>query len=214
MRPNKALDPLAFASLTYQVKHLGLSDYHHTWQAMRDYTLQRTSESSDQLWFTQHNPVYTLGRAGSMEHLLQQTNIPLIKIDRGGEVTYHGPGQLVLYVLIDIFRAQIGIRSLVRHLEDSIIRMLAVHGVDASNNPDAPGVYTNQGKIAALGLSCKRRGTYHGLSLNIDMDLTPFQWINPCGINQPVTSLKQHGIHLSLKAAEQQLLHHFLNPND
>ena len=173
------------------VKHLGLVDYLPTWQAMQAFTDHRDAQTPDELWLVEHPPVYTLGMAGKPEHVLRQTQIPLVNTDRGGQVTYHGPGQLVVYLLIDFKRLGIGVRELVRRIEQSVVDTLAGYGVDAHGDDKAPGVYVGQEKVASLGLRIKNGAVYHGLSLNVDMDLTPFSWINPCGYaGLVVTQLK------------------------
>lgn len=163
------------------VRDLGLSDYEEVFSAMKDFTAQRDKETTDELWLTQHNPVFTQGQAGKKEHILNQGNIPIVQSDRGGQVTYHGPGQLVIYLLIDIKRRKIGVRQMVSLIEDSVIELLARFQITALAKSDAPGVYIDNKKIASLGLRVRNGRTYHGVSLNIDMDLSPFQFINPCG---------------------------------
>ena len=163
------------------VKHLGIQPYAETWQAMRDYTDQRDEQSADQLWLLEHPPIFTLGQAGKPEHLLDPGPIPVVKTDRGGQVTYHGPGQLVGYLLLDLRRAGLGVRGLVSLLEEVVIRLLADQGIEAAARRDAPGVYVDQAKIASIGLRVRRGCSFHGLSLNLDMDLSPFERINPCG---------------------------------
>ena len=158
-----------------------LSPYHATWQAMREYTEQRDKQSSDQIWVVEHPPVYTLGRAGKAEHVLNPHDIPVIKIDRGGQVTYHGQGQLVVYLLIDLKRCGLFVKNFVYNIEQALIDCLAEYGIHAQRRDKAPGVYVNARKIAALGLRIRKHCSYHGLSLNVDMDLTPFTGINPCG---------------------------------
>ncbi|MBN2864554.1 MAG: lipoyl(octanoyl) transferase LipB [Thiotrichales bacterium] len=166
-----------------QIKHLGLQPYPSTWQAMQDFTNQRHPNTPDELWIVEHPPVFTQGLNGKAEHLLQLApEIPLIQTDRGGQVTYHGPGQLVVYVLVDLKRNQIGVRALVTLIEASIIALLAEFGIAALARADAPGVYVNGNKIASLGLKIRKQKSYHGLALNVDMDLSPFQMINPCGL--------------------------------
>lgn len=161
---------------------LGLQAYHPVWQAMQKLTLERGINTLDECWSLQHSPVYTLGQAGKPEHLLAPSaDIPIVKIDRGGQVTYHGPGQVVIYLLLDIKRRGLGVRRLVTHMEQSVIKLLAQHGVAAAADPKAPGVYVDGAKVAALGLRIKRGCSFHGLSLNVDMDLSPFADINPCG---------------------------------
>ena len=163
------------------VKQLGLRAYADTWQAMRDYTERRDAHTPDQLWLLEHPPVFTLGQAGKPEHLLDPGDIPVVKTDRGGQVTYHGPGQLVAYLLLDLRRAGLGIRSLVTLLEQATIDLLAERGVQAEARRDAPGVYVAGAKIASIGLRVRHGCSFHGLSLNLDMDLEPFSRINPCG---------------------------------
>ena len=160
---------------------LGTVDYESTWSAMNAFTLGRDENQEDECWFLQHNPVFTLGQAGKPEHILNPHQIPVVNTDRGGQVTYHGPGQLVAYLLVDIKRRKIGIRQLVDLIENSIIELLDGYGIVAATRKGAPGVYVDEKKIAALGLRIKQGCSYHGLSLNVDMDLEPFSYINPCG---------------------------------
>jgi lipoyl(octanoyl) transferase len=167
--------------LKLKIRQLGLQDYEKTWQAMQVFTKQRNEQTEDEIWLLEHSPVYTLGRNAKPEHLLNTQNIPVIPIDRGGQVTYHGPGQLVLYVLLDIRRLGLGVRKLVTLLENSVVELLKEYHVNAEADEKAPGVYVDGKKIAALGLRVSRGCAYHGLSLNIDMDLSPFKGINPCG---------------------------------
>ena len=163
------------------IKHLGRVEYEPTYQAMVSFTDTRTDETVDELWIVEHPPVFTQGMAGKPEHLLQHSQIPVIQVDRGGQITYHGPGQLVVYTMIDFKRRHITVRDLVSRLENSIIATLAHFGIEAHNDPKRPGVYVGERKIASLGLRIKRGSVYHGLALNINMDLTPFHQINPCG---------------------------------
>ena len=163
------------------IRHLGRRDYLPTWQAMQTLTDTRTDATADEIWLLEHPPVFTLGRAGKTEHLLDTGDIPVVHIDRGGQVTYHGPGQLIVYLLLDLQRLNLGIRHLVDHIEQSLIAVLADYTITAHARRDAPGVYVGDSKIAALGLRVRRGGCYHGLSLNVDMDLEPFKRINPCG---------------------------------
>lgn len=180
---------------TLRLKVLGIQDYVTVWQDMQRFTQARTSETVDEVWLVQHWPVFTLGRNGKAEHILQVTDIPIVNIDRGGQVTYHAPGQLVAYLLLDIRRKQVAVRDLVMRMEQSIIELLSHYDIKAQGNRDAPGVYVNGAKIAALGLRVTRGYTYHGLSLNVDMDLSPFQQINPCGYaGLKVTQCKELGI--------------------
>jgi len=163
------------------IKHLGLTDYEPVWQAMKRFTNQRDTLTRDELWLTEHHPVYTQGLNGRQQHLLNTGDIPVVKVDRGGQVTYHGPGQLVLYCLIDLKRQGLGIRKLVTLIEQSIINVLSDYAIEAHARSDAPGVYVGDEKIAALGLRIRKGSCYHGLSFNLDMDLSPFAGINPCG---------------------------------
>ena len=171
---------------------LGTVDYESTWSAMKAFTLGRDENQEDECWFLQHNPVFTLGQAGKPEHILNPHQIPVVNTDRGGQVTYHGPGQLVAYLLVDIKRRKIGIRQLVDLIENSIIELLDGYGIVAATRKGAPGVYVDEKKIAALGLRIKQGCSYHGLSLNVDMDLEPFSYINPCGYpGMSVTQLRE-----------------------
>lgn len=163
------------------IKHLGRVDYEPTYQAMVAFTDNRTEDTADELWIVEHPPVFTQGMAGKAEHLLQHSNIPVVQVDRGGQITYHGPGQVVVYTMIDFKRRHISVRDLVSRLENSIIATLAHFGIEAHNDPKRPGVYVGEGKIASLGLRIKRGSVYHGLALNVNMDLAPFHQINPCG---------------------------------
>ncbi|HEY9100008.1 MAG TPA: lipoyl(octanoyl) transferase LipB [Thiobacillus sp.] len=174
------------------VRNLGRVEYEPTWRAMQTFTAQRTGDTPDEIWLLEHAPVYTQGQAGKPEHLIAATEIPVVPIDRGGQITYHGPGQIVAYVLVDLRRRGYGIRELVTRMEQAVIDLLNVHGVIASRLRDAPGVYVDGAKIAALGLRVKRGCTYHGLALNVDMDLQPFAAINPCGYaGMPVTQCRE-----------------------
>jgi lipoyl(octanoyl) transferase len=163
------------------VRDLGLADYEPTWQAMKRFTDGRTRETADEVWLVQHPPVFTQGQSGKPEHLLLPGDIPVVQVDRGGQVTYHGPGQLVAYLLLDVRRLGFGVRELVTRIERSLIDLLAGYGVDAAAKADAPGVYIDGAKIASLGLRIRNGCSFHGLALNVDMDLDPFKRINPCG---------------------------------
>lgn len=163
------------------IRRMGLRDYEPVWRAMQDFTSERTEDTPDELWVLSHPPVFTQGQAGKAEHLLAPGDIPVIQIDRGGQVTYHGPGQLIVYLMIDVRRATIGVRELVSLIEQAIIETLSSVSIDAVVRPGAPGVYVGDAKIAALGLRIRRGASYHGLSLNVAMDLEPFARINPCG---------------------------------
>ena len=180
------------------IRNLGLQDYDITWQNMQRYTQERSGDGNDELWIVEHNPVYTLGLNGKREHLLNVGNIPVIQSDRGGQVTYHGPGQLVIYTLFDIKRLQLNIRELVSLLEGSMISTLAEQGIFANAKTDAPGVYVEGHKIGSIGLRIKNNCSYHGLSLNNNMDLQPFDHINTCGYpDLKVTQLSDLDINIS-----------------
>jgi lipoyl(octanoyl) transferase len=166
---------------TLHVRRLNQQAYTQTWQAMREFTDARTADTPDELWLVEHPPVFTLGQAGKPEHILNAHNIPVINTDRGGQVTYHGPGQIVIYLLIDLRRREQGIRNLVRDIEQAIIDFLALYNIPGEIKSGAPGVYVADKKIASIGLRVRRGCTYHGISFNLDMDLTPFSYINPCG---------------------------------
>ncbi|MEZ8102401.1 lipoyl(octanoyl) transferase LipB [Vibrio bivalvicida] len=163
------------------VKHLGRQDYEPIWQAMHDFTDNRTEDTADEVWLVEHNPVFTQGQAGKGEHLLNTGDIPVVQSDRGGQVTYHGPGQLVAYFLINLRRKKIGVRDLVTHIENLVINTLKAYNIDSAARPDAPGVYVDGKKICSLGLRIRKGCSFHGLALNVNMDLTPFHRINPCG---------------------------------
>jgi len=188
------------------VKSLGLVEYQPTWDAMKKFTVERTPETRDEIWLVQHPPVYTQGLAGKPEHLLHRTDIPVVKIDRGGQITYHGPGQIVAYVLFDMRRWKIGVRDLVRLMEQAVIDLLAAYGVAAHGREDAPGVYVGDAKIAALGLKIRNGCCYHGLSFNVDMDLAPFANINPCGYaGLRVTQVCELGITVPINELQAEL---------
>ena len=163
------------------LRELGLAPYAPTLDAMRKFTDGRDADTPDELWLLQHPRVFTQGQAGKAEHVLAPGDIPVIQVDRGGQVTYHGPGQWVVYLMVDLKRRGLGVRALVTLIEDSIVELLAEYGIAAAPKPEAPGVYVDGNKIASLGLRVRRGCSYHGLSLNVDMDLEPFQRINPCG---------------------------------
>ncbi|MFC1778603.1 lipoyl(octanoyl) transferase LipB [Pseudomonadota bacterium] len=166
---------------TLRVRRLGLMDYELVWRAMQTFTDERDENTADELWLVEHPPVFTQGQAGKAEHILAPGDIPVIQVDRGGQVTYHGPGQIVAYPLIDIARLRMGVRTLVRGIEQAIIDVLKSYSVNAEVLTGAPGVYIDGVKIASLGLRIRRGKSFHGLAFNIDMDLEPFQRINPCG---------------------------------
>ena len=193
-----------------QIHNLGLRPYQEIWDAMRAYTAARDATSEDQIWLVQHPPVYTQGQAGKPEHLLAPGDIPVIQIDRGGQITYHGPGQIVMYLLLDIRRAGIGIRALVSLIEESVIGFLQEQGIRAQSRADAPGVYVDGKKIASLGLRVRGGCTYHGVALNVDMNLEPFSRINPCGlVGMQMTQLRDLGVALDADAAGTALAARF-----
>jgi lipoyl(octanoyl) transferase len=180
------------------IRRLGRVEYEPTWRAMQAFTAERLSDTPDELWLLEHPPVFTLGQAGKREHVLTDIGIPVIAIDRGGQVTYHGPGQVVVYVLVDLKRRGYGVKTLVNRLEQSVIDLLAGYGIVAVRREGAPGVYVDGAKIAALGLRIKNGRSYHGLSLNVDMDLTPFSAINPCGYEGlAMTQTRDQGLALN-----------------
>ena len=197
------------------VKRLGRVDYAPTFQAMQDFTAARTEATADELWIVEHPPVYTLGQAGKPEHILRDVGIPLVKIDRGGQVTYHGPGQVVIYLLLDLARLKIKVREMVSAIEQAVIDLLAEHGVTAERRDGAPGVYVGDAKVAALGLRIRNGCSYHGVSLNVDMDLYPFTAINPCGYaGLKVIQTRDLNIPLSVDEAGEQLAKHLLRQLD
>ena len=183
-----------------EVINLGLSEYQATWDAMRHYTHQRLPETTDQLWLTEHPPVFTQGLNGRAEHVLDSGDIPVVQVDRGGQVTYHGPGQLVIYCLLDLNRLGLGVKGLVALIERAIINLLDSYGIAAHTRVGAPGVYVEQAKIAALGLRIRKGCCYHGLSLNVDMELEPFSRIDPCGYRDlAVTRLCDLGVNVGIE---------------
>lgn len=174
------------------IRRLGLVAYQETWEAMREFTDNRDADTPDELWLLQHPPVFTQGQAGKAEHVLAAGDIPVVQVDRGGQVTYHGPGQWVVYILVNLRRHSLGVRDLVDLIEQSVVRLLADRGIHSEPRPDAPGVYVGGAKIASLGLRVRRGCSYHGVALNVDMDLEPFSRINPCGYEGlEVTSLRR-----------------------
>ncbi len=188
------------------IRELGRVEYEPTWRAMQAFTAARAPDTPDEIWMLEHPPVYTLGQAGKPEHLIAATDIPVIPIDRGGQITYHGPGQVVAYVLVDLRRRGYGIRELVTRMEQAVIDLLAAHDVDAARRNGAPGVYVDGAKIAALGLRVRHGCTYHGLALNVEMDLNPFAAINPCGYpGMAVTQCRDLGVKAPLQTLEQAL---------
>lgn len=197
--------------MALHVRRLGQVPYEPAWQAMRDQTLARAgaagANAQDELWLVEHPPVFTQGQAGKPEHLLRDIGVPVVPIDRGGQITYHGPGQVVVYLLLDLQRRHLKVRELVQRIEQAVIDLLAEHGVVATRREGAPGVYVDDAKVAALGLRVRNGCCYHGVSLNVDMDLTPFAAINPCGYEGlAVTQLRDLGVNLTPLAAGEALL--------
>ena len=193
------------------IKHLGVVDYESTWRTMQAFTAQRDSDSGDEIWLLQHLPVYTQGLAGKPEHLLRTPSIPVVRTDRGGQITYHGPGQIVAYVLFDLKRKGIGVKELVKRIEQAILDVLADYGIAAERKTGAPGVYVNNAKIAALGLRVKSGCSYHGLALNVAMDLSPYSAINPCGYaGMAVTDLVSLGVRASMESVMNALSKHLI----
>ncbi len=196
------------------VKYLGLADYLPVFEAMKHFTETRTDDTVDELWIVEHPQVFTQGQVGKPEHILNVTEIPIVRVDRGGQVTFHGPGQLVVYTLINFKKRKIGIRSLVRSIEASIIDTLGDYGIEAYGKEDAPGVYVAGDKIASLGLRIKNGAVYHGLALNVKMDLTPFTYINPCGyaglkMTQMADLIANEVVHqLSVNQVAERLVNH------
>ena len=186
---------------------LGRRDYVPLWRSMQKFTDERDDSTPDEVWFCEHPPVFTLGLNAAKEHVLAPGDIPVVQIDRGGQVTYDGPGILMVYPLIDIRRANIGVRKLVTALEQSVVDLAATYGVNAAARADAPGVYVEGEKLASVGLRIRRGASFHGMALNVDGDLEPFSRINPCGYEElEMTDLKRLGIELSLEDAAEQLL--------
>lgn len=188
------------------IRELGRREYVPVWREMQAFTASRLRETVDELWFVEHPPVFTLGVGGKEQHLLDPHNIPVIRSNRGGQVTYHGPGQIVGYVLFDLHRKKMGIRQLVSFLEDVVIELLSQFGLRAYSKKDAPGVYIDDSKIAAVGLRISRGYSYHGFALNVGMDLTPYEWINPCGFKGlAITQLRDLGVQESIVNLKKRL---------
>lgn len=193
------------------IKNLGIQPYRQTYQAMHEFTQNRNLNTDDEIWLVEHQPIFTQGKVGKAEHILTKTNIPVIQTDRGGQITYHAPGQQIMYILLDIKRRKIGIRQVVSYLENCVIQTLAHYGITAYAKTDAPGVYIDHKKICSLGLHIKHGCTLHGLALNIDMDLTPFKFINPCGFaGLQMTQLKQYISQIDLNQIRQLLTDNFI----
>jgi len=193
------------------IREFGLQPYEPVWHAMQEFTNMRDESTPDEIWFTEHEKVFTLGLNTAPEHLLETGNIPVVQIDRGGQVTYHGPGQLMIYPLIDLRRAHLGVRDLVTALEQSVVDLAAEYDIDAASRKDAPGVYVDGVKLASIGLRIRRGSSFHGMALNVDTDLEPFSRINPCGFKGlEVTSLARLGAESNLNAVRDRLLPHLL----
>ncbi|MBM6550463.1 lipoyl(octanoyl) transferase LipB [Marinomonas ostreistagni] len=198
---------------TLLCRDLGVVPYELTWEQMKQFTQTRDKADADQIWLLEHAPVFTQGQAGKAEHLLNAGDIPVVQADRGGQITYHGPGQLIAYIMIDLKRLGIGVRDLVTLIENSIVEVLAQHGITSYPKPDAPGVYVDEMKISSLGLRVRRGCSFHGVALNVDMDLEPFLRINPCGYQglqmvdmkrlQPTTDMAQVKVQLANILAER-----------
>jgi lipoyl(octanoyl) transferase len=210
--PTQAPGPARVDALEPSVRHLGIAEYETTWRAMQSFTGGRSPGTRDAIWVLQHPPVYTLGVAGRSAHLPRSPNaIPVIKIDRGGQITYHGPGQIVVYLLLDLRRRGIGVRMLVRRMEQAVIDLLQEYAIAARGSIEAPGVYVGVAKIAALGLRIRNGCCYHGLALNVDMDLTPFHVIDACGYpGLAVTQMRDLGVPTSVEAIGERLVKHLL----
>lgn len=197
------------------VRNLGTQPYSAVWDAMKEFTTSRTEATQDELWLLEHPPVYTQGQAGKPEHILKQNAIPIVQSDRGGQVTYHGPGQLVAYVLMDIGRTKLGIRTLVCQLEKTLIELLGSYQIEASTRCGAPGVYVTDKKIASIGLRVKNGRTYHGIALNVAMDLAPFAAINPCGFAQlEMTQMNAYVPDITVEAVSTRFADYFLTQFD
>lgn len=201
------MSPVVESSFT--VRRLGRAEYEPTWRAMQAFTTRRDADTKDELWLAEHPPVFTQGQGGKPEHLLRETGIAVVKIDRGGQITYHGPGQVVVYLLVDLARRGIKVRELVSRIEQAVIDLLAAHGIRGERLAGAPGVYVDGAKIAALGLRVKGGCCYHGVALNVGMELAPFSAINPCGYpGLKVTQLRDLGVKLDWATAGEELLAH------
>lgn len=195
------------AGQTIVVRNLGRQDYVPLWRAMQQFTDERTANTPDEIWFTEHPPVFTLGLNAKPEHLLAPGDIPVVQIDRGGQVTFHGIGQLMIYPLLDLRRAEIGVRTLVTALEQSVVDLVAEFNIEAAARPEAPGVYVDDDKLASVGLRIRRGCSFHGMALNVDIALEPFARINPCGYaGLQMTDLTRLGIRLDLEQAAARLL--------
>jgi len=195
-----------------KIRNYGQMPYLEIWQQMKQFTVQRNGATPDEIWLLEHPPVYTQGQAGKEEHVLNPANIPVVQSDRGGQVTFHGPGQLVVYFMMDLRRRNIGIRTLVRQLESLLMALLSEYGIKAQTLCGAPGVYIQDEKIASIGLRVKNGCTYHGIALNIDMDLTPFNGINPCGFAKlKMTQIKNLNTNVSVNEVRDKMISYCLN---
>lgn len=200
---------MAYHSSPLIIRSIGCVPYEKTFRAMQQFTDNRTDKTEDELWLVEHPPVYTQGLAGKPEHLIHAGNIPVIQTDRGGQITYHGPGQLVAYVLLDCRRRNLGVKNLVCALERAVINLLQAYHIQATTKPTAPGVYVNDAKIASIGLRIRKGCSYHGLSLNVGMDLTPFMGINPCGYSGlKVVQISDLGGPNNVQVVSKQLVQH------
>ncbi len=210
------MDVLSASSpLALSIRRLGLADYRATWRAMIDFTAARTPQTPDEIWLCEHPPVYTLGQAGKPEHRLYDNGIDMMKVDRGGQITYHGPGQIVIYLLVDLDRRKLKVKEFVRRIEQAIIDLLDTYGIAAHRSDGAPGVYVaddgGMAKIASLGLRIRHGRSYHGLSLNVDMDLAPFAAINPCGYaGLAVTQMRALGVAVPPGHVAERLAAHLV----
>jgi len=193
------------------IREFGLQPYEPVWHAMQEFTNMRDESTPDEIWFTEHEKVFTLGLNTAAEHLLETGDIPVVQIDRGGQVTYHGPGQLMIYTLIDLRRAGLGVRDLVTALEQCVVDLAAEYGIEAESRSDAPGVYVDGVKLASVGLRIRRGASFHGMALNVDADLEPFSRINPCGFKGlELTDLARLGADSNLSVVRDRLLPHLM----
>ena len=194
-----------------RIRDIGLQDYEPVYQQMLDFTDSRDENTPDEVWLLEHNPVYTLGKNGKSHHVLNPGKIPVVQVDRGGQVTYHGPGQLIAYLLLDLRRRRLGVRQVVSAMENSLVSLLAEYSIEARAKPDAPGVYVGEKKIAALGLRIRKGCSYHGLSFNLDMDTRPFNGINPCGYEGlEVAQLSDFSVEINIDKIKKDLLRHLV----
>lgn len=199
------------ATASINLRELGLQEYEPVWRAMQHFTDARNESTADEIWFTQHSPVFTLGLNSAPEHLLAPGDIPVVQVDRGGQVTYHGPGQLMVYPLIDIRRRGLGVRDLVTALEQSVVDLARDYGIAAAARADAPGVYVDGVKLASIGLRIRRGASFHGMALNVDVDIEPFSRINPCGFaDLAVTDFSRLGAEHNIARVRDALLPHLL----